>query len=660
MKMESEDVDSDCERPCHSASADRLSDCDPKTPPKNKRTYYSAFQDEWLYQPQYSSWLTRADSFTAKCRLCLVSFTVKHDGEKAVRTHSCSKRHQTACCAARTNSLMTAFLPKKDSTSELNVAAIEVASVYHNVVHCHSYSSFDCSMKLNKKLFADSDTAKKVHCGRTKAEAIVENILAPHSMKIVLEEMHDIAFAVATDASNHGNRKMFPVAVRYFNCVEGVQNKLIDFYEDSDETAAAVSQKLIDVITKHGLHIQNVSAYTADNASVNYGKNKSVYKMLTNQNPSIMKANCNCHVIHNAARYACKTLKFDVENLVLKVYSEFSVSAKRSSEVLACFEFLDMNPDGVLRHVVTRWLSLFTAVDKLLSCWPAIKLYFINKGEDDCPKVIWDFVKGDADGLSDDSCPKLSIPESYLFFVHHFMHVMHTSILFLESNYVFSTDVHGHMCQLRTKLSDRIQDKFFGGKLASSSKYLEPSERAAFTTDALEVYNRALSYLSKWYDFDGSPLKLFGILKLDSDERVDFQDILNLAEHINVAVDNDELYDEVSALNVARPQLCTLDKPLDEKWAAFFSRSECRNMNKIVGRVLSIPVSNAFVERIFSMMGQCWTDDRNRMRSELVKAELMVKINFGMPCANFYDFLCLPAQRQLLKCSLQTAKYSFK
>ena len=71
----------------------------------------------------------------------------------------------------------------------------------------------------------------------------------------------------------------------------------------------------VDVITKHGLHIQNVSAYTADNASVNYGKLKSVYKMLTNQNPSIMKASCNCHVIHNAARYACKTLKFDVKIL---------------------------------------------------------------------------------------------------------------------------------------------------------------------------------------------------------------------------------------------------------------------------------------------------------------------------------------------------------
>ena len=606
--------------PCSTVSAEPKDSykSDPDTPLRKNKDYYIAFQDEWLTQQQYNSWLRKADNFTARCELCLVSFTVKHDGEKAVKTHAYSRKHQATCSAAKTNTLLTAYLPKKDSMTEFIVAGIEVASVYHSVVHCHSYNSLDCGMKLNKKLFSDSDNAKKVHCGRTKAEAIVENVLAPQSLKMVLEEMHDVAFAVATDASNHGNRKMFPVAVQYFHCKKGVQNKLIDFYEDPDETAEAVSQKLVDVIANHGLQIQNVSAYTADNASVNYGKNNSVYRMLTSRNPSIMKANCNCHIIHNAARHACKTLKFDVENLVLKVYGEFSVSAKRSRELQACFDFLEMNPDGVLRHVVTRWLSLFAAVDKLLVCWPAIKLYFVNKGEHECPKVIWDFVKYDRDELSDDAGAELSVPECYLYFVHHFMHVMHTSILFLESNDVFSTDVHGHMCQLRAKLSDRIQDKFFGGKLVSALKHLPASECAAFTADALEVYSRALNYLSKWYDFDGSPLKHFGILKLDNDDRVDFQEMLSLAQEMNVPVDEDALYDEVCALNVAKPQLHALHKLLDAKWADFFSHSKCENLNKVVGKVLSIPVSNAFVERIFSLMGQCWTEERNRMRSELV------------------------------------------
>ena len=110
-----------------------------------------------------------------------------------------------------------------------------------------------------------------------------------------------------------------------------------------------------------------------------------------------------------------------MENLVLKVYGEFSVSANRSRELQACFDFMEMNPDSVLRHVVTRWLSLFAAVDKLLACWPAVKLYFVNKGEHmSVPsQVIWDFVKDDADEISDDAGAELSVPECYLYFVHH-------------------------------------------------------------------------------------------------------------------------------------------------------------------------------------------------------------------------------------------------
>lgn len=44
--------------------------------------------------------------------------------------------------------------------------------------------------------------------------------------------------------------------------------------------------------------------------------------------------------------------------------------------------------------------------------------------------------------------------------------------------------------------------------------------------------------------------------------------------------------------------------------------------------VLSIPDSNAFCERVFSNMNQLGLDSRNLLSTELVKSELMVKINF--------------------------------
>lgn len=143
----------------------------------------------------------------------------------------------------------------------------------------------------------------------------------------------------------------------------------------------------------HNLSFQNLVSYTADNASVNYGKTNSVFQKLLALNNKLIKSNCQCHVIHNAARNTCKALSFDVENLACKVFAEFSNSAKRKDELKQCFEFMDMEYEEVLRHVPTRWLSLYKAVERLLSSWPAIKAYFLELGEESCNKVVWGCIK---------------------------------------------------------------------------------------------------------------------------------------------------------------------------------------------------------------------------------------------------------------------------
>ncbi|XP_010775704.1 pre-mRNA-processing factor 40 homolog A, partial [Notothenia coriiceps] len=46
--------------------------------------------------------------------------------------------------------------------------------------------------------------------------------------------------SLKTDASNKGNRKMFPLAVQYFTPESGVTNKMLDFIENPDESAAGI------------------------------------------------------------------------------------------------------------------------------------------------------------------------------------------------------------------------------------------------------------------------------------------------------------------------------------------------------------------------------------------------------------------------------------
>ena len=71
-------------------------------------------------------------------------------------------------------------------------------------------------------LFPDSDIAKKMSCGHTKSACIVTNVLAPVSVEKCIRELtfpilagdkhkHPPFFSVASDASNHGSVKLFPL-----------------------------------------------------------------------------------------------------------------------------------------------------------------------------------------------------------------------------------------------------------------------------------------------------------------------------------------------------------------------------------------------------------------------------------------------------------------
>ncbi|XP_060761989.1 uncharacterized protein LOC132871654 [Neoarius graeffei] len=142
------------------------------------------------------------------------------------------------------------------------------------------FSSVSGSLLVNKSVKMDEPAQKKRLCSYNKE------------------------WEAKSDASNKGNRKMFPVCVRYFSALDGVQSKLLDFYEDSDETANGIHQALIACLDTYGLNVKNITAYAADNANVNFGKHHSVYKLLGSANDGILKANCPAHVAHNACKYA--------------------------------------------------------------------------------------------------------------------------------------------------------------------------------------------------------------------------------------------------------------------------------------------------------------------------------------------------------------------
>lgn len=92
--------------------------------------------------------------------------------------------------------------------------------------------------------------------------------------------------------------------------------------------------------------------------------------------------------------------------------------------------------------------------------------------------------------------------------------------------------------------------------------------------------------------------------------------------------------------------------PVGELWApALKNRSAFVQYIKLLYFVLSIPVSNAYFERVFSIMNGVWTDLRNRCSFNLVCCEIKVRMNLQMSCM---DNVC----KKVLVAVKSSAKYA--
>lgn len=474
--------------------------------PVKKKKRHVTFNEGWANFDTFSEWVrpTQGDPFSAACIVCPAKIVIKHEGRLALENHAKSKKHVAAVQSKRNSRAIDVFMLKKGSPEEDKVAAAELCSVYHGVRHGHSYLPTDCGVKLNALIFKDSSLAPKVSCGRTKSEALVENVLAPYSQERLVAELKKTPFfSVSSDASNSGSTKVYPYTVQYFHEEEGVKYGLLDFYEDANETSRAIYDQMVSITESCGLGVSKISSYGADNASVNYGKHNSVYQKLKEINPYIVKANCKCHLIHNTLKNANRILSaagHDVECIVLKIYSEFSCSAKKVETLKEFCQFTAVQYKQILRHVPTRWLSLLPAIQRILECWPALKSYFMSLEKSDCPGVIWDAMcSGDEDDVT--------VSECVFLLMHNVMQEFDSAIRVLEGESVSVLDIQIVMTRLRDQLVSRRTDKFYGSKTRQAVRQLDPCKQAQFTGLADRFFQKGIQYLESHFDFN-DPLLL--------------------------------------------------------------------------------------------------------------------------------------------------------
>ncbi|XP_038644072.1 uncharacterized protein LOC119960426 [Scyliorhinus canicula] len=640
---------------------------------KRRRKYYCTYNDDWCaLHPEYRPWLRKLNESTAQCLLCHQSFSVKYEGRRAVRGHADCTRHKEAVKnRGRPAPPPPPPPPAADSAArqaearENLATAAELAEIYRGVTQHLSYSSLDGGGQqlLRRGWGEDAPEApwaaaltRPVHCGRTKAASLTENVLAPHSRELLLDGLRAAGcFSLSADASNRGGRTYLPVAVRYFDRARGLRHGLLDCYRADEAEGPAAGEGLADrlegVLREGRLDGSCLSAYVADGTSVDAEKHAAAYLRLRQRHGTALQVACRCRLMHDCVRKGLKALSFDVEWLVLKVCGELSSSSSASSaEGLRGFSaFLQREYKELLRRAPVRWLSLLPAVGQLACSWEALRAHFLAAGEEECAGVVWQAFAGPD-----------PLPLCYVHFAHHLMSAFHTALAQLEKPEASCLELDPVLAALLAKLRRRRADRFYGQACQASLSAVAPAERQRFEEEAGGALSRCLEFLEQRYGPADAAL-FGGMAALSLDREVSWAELEALARALRLPLDLDRLHDELCALHRLQAQTAAKEPRLDRRWVEVFRQlppDESGQLFRLVSFVLSIPVSNGYCERVFRLMATLWSKERNRLSERLVKAELQVQLNYSMTCAQFYQYV--KDSPDLLKAARSQLKYRFK
>ncbi len=298
--------------------------------------------------------------------------------------------------------------------------------------------------------------------------------------------------------------------------------------------------------------------------------------------------------------------------------------------------------------------------------------------------------------------------------------VQHANLL-LQRDYTTGVSIHGIITNLLRKLKDRLQDEFFGYKVAELFEDC-PVKQVNDLKKSFKLFIRSvIGYIEKYYNNYKLFYQSISIFDEVDVEKVEWKSIQQCCAFVtNQTFDLDDLYNDFNHIRSKYIDLkdkfggiagqvqsfifsslgrskyngtsanhgtnlyndCDLQDNLDESdnnddepdvriykhtktnksirpdhlWSYLLDGEDVPSLRKLIEFVFAIPASNAFCESVFSHMKFTWNNNRNKMKHDLVGAELKIKMNTHLTCTEFYNYLL--TKPDILKKIRSSDKYS--
>lgn len=482
---------------------------------------------------------------------------------------------------------------------------------------------------------------------RTKCSQIIKNVLGPYFIKELCEDVGDRPYSILIDESNDISfTKYLGIAIIYFS----VKHKKmittgLGLGELESGNADGIVQCLLEMLKKYGLKIEKLHGLGTDNASVMTGVNNGVHKKLLDYNPNIILIRCLCHSLQLAASAATKELPRNLEFLIRETYDWFSKSSLRQVQYKTLYKTINdenTSPLKIVQACATKWLSIESAVSRIHTQWLELKTHFQIAKQNDEKCYM-------ADLLHQMYCDDFNF--AYICFLKPILADVNKVNKAFESNNVDPTKLLNDLVYLlqslvekivvpnsgfdvfKHKIEDYINNSCYLGYLFENQLKLMVAKGFK---DEIILRKRCVTFLSTLIKEISArvpnnieTLKQMSVFSVHKSLRHNKPNITDLLKLLNISDDDiSSIENQWKKLHLIEWS-CTTDthqfwlEVLEYKDSeGIFTFSE---LCHVVLGILSLPHSNAEIERQFSQMNIIKNKLRNRMKLLMLNSILAIR-----------------------------------
>lgn len=457
------------------------------------------------------------------------------------------------------------------------------------------------------------------------------------------------------ESTDISSRKLLCICARYFshenNSIKTVFLGLVSVISTTGENLFNAIKQYLE---KSGIDIKNCIGFSSDGANNVCGINNSVLSRLRSIKPNLVFVKCICHSLALCCLHANKKLPSNIDYLLSEIARWFKFSSIRQDDFKVLFKLLNddcIEPSAFITPSSTRWLVKGKCIFVILSQWEELKSYFnlvADKERNFHARIIFDMLSDERNFL-------------YLHFILPIIQDFERVNAAFQATNANLYKIYQDLDVLHRSIKDKIKNKLFGAKfeMCLNNTKLPVKEKEIIKERCLNFLTEANSQLDKRRDDNSvivTTLELFHPQACLSQVRPNYQDLPKAFHDFVKNEDTTVLssqYEKLIFINWEKEFNCKIPTESVEFWSTVLKYKNAlgehcfKEFAQVVLNILSLPISNAFVERVFSFVTNAKSKQRNKLSVSTLESILHIKSHLMLNNKCCKDFIVTAEMRKL-------------